>query len=143
MPPSSNNCYKTIKAKGHMMRVLTTEASTFKKRVLSEVVTKHLADITKLDKTAIYDVTYRFYFAVADVLTKSFGAAKNGAKSQYKRMDLENRLKLISDVISDGIGIDDSQFFAGHQEKRSCLGIGGLPQVHVFLRKRQLEEFGF
>lgn len=141
MPPSSNNCYTTIWKK--KMRVLTKEAAGFKKKVMAEVVPKYLAEISKLDRTVVYDITYRFYFERSDVMTKSFGDAKNGAKSPYKRMDLENRLKLISDVVSDAIGIDDSQFFAGLQEKRSCDGLGGIPQVHVFLRKRNHQEFGF
>lgn len=140
VPPSSNNCYVTIWKK--KMRVLTKDAQAFKKKVLTDVVPRYLPDIGKLDKKAIYQVSYRYFFDRDEVLTKTFGA-KNGAESPYKRMDLENRLKLMSDVLSKAIDIDDSQFFAGVQEKYSCTLVGGIPQVHIFLRKRELREFGF
>jgi Holliday junction resolvase RusA-like endonuclease len=140
MPPTSNHCYVTIWQK--KMRVLSKEANAFKKRVLTEIVPTYLNEITLLDRYAIYDVHYRFFFERDDVMTKTYGE-KNGAESQYKKMDLENRLKLLSDVVSSSIGIDDSQFFAGHQEKLSCSLVGGTPQVHIFIRKRTLVEFGF
>jgi Holliday junction resolvase RusA-like endonuclease len=124
------------------MRVLSKEAQAFKKRVLTEIVPLYLSEITLLDKTAVYDIHYRIYFERDDVMTKTYGRQK-GAESQYKRMDLENRLKLLSDTISASIGIDDSQFFAARQEKMCCTMIGGVPQVHAFLRKRDLQEFGF
>lgn len=129
--------------KGQTMRILTKEARAFKTRVLTDVVPRYLSEIGKLDKGGVYDITYRFFFDRDDVLTKTWGAAKNAAKSQYKKMDLENRLKLLSDVISDSLSIDDSQFFSGRQEKRNCQEVGGIPQVHIFIRRRQLEEFGF
>lgn len=141
MPPSSNNCYVTVWKK--KMRILSKEARAFKQRVLTDVVPRYLADISKLPKDSVYHVHYRIFFEREDVLTKTWGAEKNGAKSQYKKMDLENRLKLLSDVVSDALGIDDSQFFSGHQEKRSCAEVGDIPQVHIYVRRRYLQEYGF
>lgn len=41
------------------------------------------------------------------------------AKTRYKRIDLDNRIKFLQDCVSKAIGIpDDSQIFIGHQEKR-------------------------
>lgn len=121
---------------------MTKEAEAFKKRVLAEIVPSYLAEVFLLDKKAIYSVSYRFFFEKDAVLCSTFGK-KNGAENRYKKMDLENRLKLLSDVLSLSIGIDDSQFFAGAQEKYSCDMVGGIPQVHIFLQKRELSEFGF
>jgi hypothetical protein len=150
IPPSSNNCYVNVPVRGAKrkgpggptMRVLTKEAQAFKKRVLTDVVPRYLAEISLLDRLGVYSINYRFFFLVDDVMTKTYGK-QNGAESPYKRMDLENRLKLLSDTVSTAIGIDDSQFFAGAQGKYSCALVGGVPQVHVFLRKLELKEFGF
>lgn len=140
IPPTANNCYKTIWAR--RMRVLTAEATAFKRRVAAEVVPKYLPQISALDRKAVYHIYYRFFFEKDNVMTKTFGM-KNGADSQYKKMDLENRLKLLTDVLATSIGIDDSQFFAGSQEKWSCDVVGGVPQVHAYIRKAELSEFGF
>lgn len=140
MPPSSNNCYTMVWAR--RIRVMTAEAKAFKHRVITEIVPNYLPDISRLDKGAIYAVHYRIFFNRDDVLTKTYGK-KKGAESPYKKMDLENRLKLLSDVVSASIGIDDSQFFTGMQEKYSCEVVGGVPQVHIFIRKTSLQEYGF
>jgi len=41
------------------------------------------------------------------------------AKSRYKRIDVDNRIKFLQDCVSKSIGIpDDAQIFIGYQEKR-------------------------
>jgi len=41
------------------------------------------------------------------------------AKTRYKQVDVDNRIKFLQDCVSKSIGIpDDSQIFVGYQEKR-------------------------
>lgn len=41
------------------------------------------------------------------------------AKTRYKQIDVDNRIKFLQDCVSKSIGIpDDSQIFVGYQEKR-------------------------
>lgn len=40
------------------------------------------------------------------------------AKTRYKRIDYDNRIKFVQDCLSGSLGIDDSQIFRGLQEKR-------------------------
>ena len=41
------------------------------------------------------------------------------AKTRYKQIDVDNRIKFLQDCVSKSIGIpDDSQIFVGQQEKR-------------------------
>lgn len=41
------------------------------------------------------------------------------AKTRYKQIDVDNRVKFLQDCVSKSIGIpDDSQIFVGYQEKR-------------------------
>lgn len=41
------------------------------------------------------------------------------AKTRYKRIDVDNRIKFLQDCVSKAIGIpDDAQIFVGYQEKR-------------------------
>ncbi len=41
------------------------------------------------------------------------------AKTRYKRIDVDNRIKFLQDCVSKSIGIpDDAQIFIGYQEKR-------------------------
>lgn len=40
------------------------------------------------------------------------------AKTRYKRIDYDNRIKFLQDCVSSSLGIDDSQIFKGVQEKR-------------------------
>lgn len=41
------------------------------------------------------------------------------AKSRYKQIDVDNRIKFLQDCVAKSIGVpDDSQIFVGYQEKR-------------------------
>src|SRR5437773_1222596 len=90
--PSSNSIYVTDWRR--KMRFPTKEAKHFKARFAEEVVPNNLAIISSLDRSVPYSVIYQFYFPKDEVMTKTFGM-KNGAASMYKRMDTENRVKLV------------------------------------------------
>lgn len=140
LPPSSNHIYVTSR-KG--VRFLSKEAETFKRRAISHIQSHYLAQISKLDREAIYRVWYAFYFLPEEILNLTFGEGKKGsAKTRYKRMDVENRLKLVADALATAIGIDDCQFFEGGQTKLSASLTSGIPQIHIYLSSEDPKRFG-
>lgn len=142
LPPSANNI-RVINWK-RRIQFLTKEAQSFRNRFLADFVPNNAAFIATLDKEAVYEVFYTFYFQKDEILNKTYSPGKkDSAKSRYKRMDAENRLKFLSDCLSEAIGIDDSQFFAGGYRKMSCEVLPDkMPQVHIFLAPRDPAEFG-
>ena len=128
-PPPSNNIYVTGR-KG--IRFLSKEAKAFKAQVVSYIQANCLAAITQLDRTSLYRVWYSFYFLRDDVFNKTFGSGKkDAAESRYKRVDVENRLKLVADALATAIGIDDSQFWEGGHTK--LVSSDNRPRVDIFL----------
>lgn len=141
LPPSSNHIYVT--RRGGKGRFLSKEAETFKRQAISHIQSHCLAKITRLDREALYRVWYAFYFPLEELLNKTFGGDEKGsAKTRYKRMDVENRLKLVADALATAIGIDDCQFFEGGQTKLSASLMSGVPQVHIFLTIEDPRRFG-
>lgn len=141
LPPTSNNVY--VNARGGKGRFLSSEAKKFKLRAVAKIQQDCLAKITRLDRTAVYRVWYAFYFRPEDILNTTFGSGKKGAaETRYKRMDVENRLKLVADSLATAIGIDDCQFFEGGHTKLSASLVGGQEQIHVFLTSEDPSRFG-
>ena len=141
LPPSSNHIY--VNARGGKGRFLSKEATTFKNRTISIIQQECMDKLIGLDTKAIYQVWYAFYFPKAELLNKSFGTGKKGAaETRYKRMDVENRLKLVADSLATAIGIDDCQFFEGGHTKLCDSLVGGIPQVHIFLTPMDPKRFG-
>lgn len=138
LPPTSNRIY--VNRRGGHGRFLSKEAEQFKKRFSLEVVPHYLPQISQLSAGELYRVGYVFYFPKDELINKGFAQGK--AQSRYKRMDVENRLKLISDSLSTALGVDDSLFFGTACDKRNCELVGGDPQVHIFLTTATPTEFG-
>lgn len=140
LPPSSNNIYATGRGG---IRFLTKEAKAFKLKAISLIQTNCMAKITKLDREAIYQVRYEFYFPQEEIVNKTFGSGKkDAAQSRYKRMDVENRVKLVADSLATAIGIDDCQFFEGGHVKLSSSLSGGESQVRIFVTAEDPKRFG-
>lgn len=98
-----------------------------------------MGTIAKLDREAIYRVWYAFYFPLEEVINKTFGSGKKvSAMTRYKKMDVENRLKLVADALATAIGIDDCQFFEGGHTKM----VGQPSAVHIFLNSENPARFG-
>lgn len=113
LPPSSNHLY----IRG---TTLTRQAREYKSGFKQFVVQKvGLHNIMELDPKALYHVHLEFYFET--VVNKSFNdlslPPSKRAKSLYKKFDLDNRIKFLSDCVRDAISIDDCQTFASSQEK--------------------------
>jgi hypothetical protein len=141
LPPSSNHIY--VSRRGGKGRFLSKEAASFKTRAISHIQSNYLPDISWLDRGAIYGVWYAFYFPLEELLNLTFGNGKKGsAQTRYKRMDVENRLKLVADSLATAIGIDDCQFFEGGHTKLSASLTSGVPQVHIFLTPQDPKRFG-
>ncbi len=136
-PPSANHIYVTARNK----RFLSKEASTFKNNVIAHIQRTCLDKILYLDKTSVFRVWYIFYFNKNDVLSKTFGSGKKGAaESRYKKIDVQNRLKLIADALSTAIGIDDSQFWEEGVTKKVCAE-DKTPYVDIFITSVPLTYF--
>lgn len=147
IPPSSNNIYVTNWKR--KTRFLSAEAEAFKKRVLTLIAQEKAFEISqfgallKNDPNAMFWVDFVFYFEDADILNTTFGSGKKGAaETRYKRMDVENRVKLVTDSFAKAIGIDDSLFFHGSHSKCSARLVGGTPQIHVFFYPADPARFG-
>lgn len=141
LPPTSNNIY--VNARGGKGRFLSPEAKKFKLMAVSHIQSNCLAQIARLDRGAVYRVWYAFFFPIDEILNMTYGNGKKGsAETRYKRMDVENRLKLVADSLATAIGIDDCQFFEGGHTKLSAALVGGTEQIHVFLTSEDPRRFG-
>lgn len=134
MPPTSNKIY----IRG---TILSSVARKFAEDFSKYVAQNHLHQLTEIDSQAVYAIHLRFYF---DTLTNAswnnmgFPPSKR-AKSRYKRIDLDNRIKLLTDCVRDAIGVDDCQFFAGTQEKHQD---STDPRIEIFVQKVNAKDFG-
>lgn len=147
LPPTSNHIYVTDWRR--KKRFLSKEADAFKKRAISHVqqeklpAINELSEIVRTDDAAVFEVEYVFYFEDSAILNKTFGRGKKfDAETRYKKMDVENRVKLVADAFSSAIGIDDSQFFRGGHDKCAAKVVGGVPQIQVFFKQTDPRRFG-
>lgn len=140
LPPSSNHIYVSNRGRG---RFLSSDAKKFKTRAVAHIQSNCLAQIARLNRNLIYRVWYCFYFPLEDLINTTFGTGKKGAAAtRYKRMDVENRLKLVADSLATAIGIDDCQFFESGNAKLSAALVGGREQIHIFLTPEDPRRFG-
>jgi Holliday junction resolvase RusA-like endonuclease len=140
LPPTSNHIYVTDWRR--KVRFLSKEADAFKKKVITFVGQEQAPQITALgqaiknDPSAVFQIFVVLYFENDELLNKTFGnGKKEAAATRYKRMDVENRVKLVVDSFSKAIGIDDSLFFCGGHAKCSVDMVGGTPQTHIFFKQ--------
>lgn len=117
LPPTSNRIY----FKGTQL----TAAARQYAEDFSHYVTQHyLHQTMKANPEGIFAVHLRFYFNSLQNESwqnPNFKPSKR-AKSRYKRIDLDNRIKLLTDCVRDMLDIDDSRVFAGSQEKHEDPG---------------------
>lgn len=117
LPPSENKMrnvgYRYIGGKKKPVIVYTPEAERYKKRVLEHARTEFFVELTKFGKAHktgdVYSIELVLVFERYDVLTKGWLSGK--AKAPYKKVDAQNRHKLLLDAFSEALGIDDSLFF--------------------------------
>lgn len=140
LPPSSNHIYSTGR---NGIRFLTKEAKKFKTETISLIQREKLSVISKFDPQGIYRVWYAFFFPKEELVNKTWGEGKkDSATNRYKRMDVENRLKLVTDALATAIGIDDSQFFEGGHTKLCSSLTSEKEQIHIFINQASPDKFG-
>lgn len=135
LPPSSNRIY----VKG---RILTAEAREYGES-FSEHMRDYLPKFMDINPASLYGLHLRFF--MSNLLNETYGDMKlppsKQAKDRYKRIDLDNRIKLITDCVRDAISVDDSHFFSGSQEKhyvRNELE----ERVDIYVQEVRPQDFG-
>jgi hypothetical protein len=141
LPPTSNHIYSS--RRGSSKRFKTDQAEAFLLKTVALIVSECQPKIARLNPKGLYRTYYRFFFLDDEILNTSFGKdTKKAAATRYKRMDVENRLKLVSDALSKAIDIDDCHFFEAGHSKNSATLVGGIPQVHIYLSEVEPWRFG-
>jgi Holliday junction resolvase RusA-like endonuclease len=123
MPPSVNHLY--VQRRGGKGRALTKEAEAYQsyiKQVVGDNL--HLLGGFPLDQEQVYGISITAQFTSLqnpgwfEVNMKGPNKGQRKAKSRYRRIDVDNRIKFVQDCLTKTIGIpDDSQVFADHARK--------------------------
>lgn len=134
LPPSSNHIY----IKG---TILSSVARAYAEKFSLHFVRNHGHQTMLFDAADTIAVHLRFFFDQLE--NKRFMDPKcppsKRPKTRYKRIDLDNRVKLLTDCVRDAIGVDDSHIFAASQEKhQDPLN----PRVEVYIQKVDSRDFG-
>lgn len=133
-PPSSNKLYFRGTS---LTRVARVFAEDFAKEMFQQY--GHL--LTSIDSKKLYAVHLHFYFdtVVNETWNNPEVKPSKRAKERYKKFDLDNRIKLLTDCIRDFIDVEDSHFFAASQEKHMD---PKDPRIEFFIQEIQPEDFG-
>jgi Holliday junction resolvase RusA-like endonuclease len=108
LPPSINAVYKINRKSGVMY--MCKEAKAFKEEFEKFARSNWVDLIHKFEPKLVYRVIYDFTFPQQDLLNDKYGQDKR-IKSPYKKIDLDNRVKLLQDSLSFVFGFNDSHIF--------------------------------
>ena len=137
MPPSTNRLYRRGR---YGQLVLTKEAESYREYVKRELSTNYLPAISRfhIGLEVMYGIDIVAYFQEVEN-PGWFKTGKDGtrqAKTRYKKMDADNRIKFAKDCIVKMLGInDDSQSFDDHIRKFKGEPEGILARVFVIDNK--------
>ncbi len=101
-----------------------TPTKTFKSKASKALMKSIAFDAEPLDSNTPYRLEIRFYLPA--LYNKSW---PEKAKTRFKRRDTSNLIKLIEDVVSKSLGVDDSAFveiFAQKFDGPTTIGETGL-----------------
>jgi len=136
LPPTSNKIY----FRGTQ---LTAKAREFAESFAMYSAQHHTHEITRMNRDGIYAVHLRFFMELVNLSWNNPEVAPSRrAKERYKRIDLDNRIKLLTDCVRDAIDIDDSRFFAGSQEKHHDPD-PTQSRVEIYIQEINPLDFGF
>lgn len=112
IPPSSNHQYNSIIVKGRPVRVPAKEFNTYKKQ-FAEWFFRNKELVTQARETiriwnSPLEVAMYCCFDHSRLITKD---------GRCKRLDISNRSKILHDLLSDALQIDDSVFVSTPMEK--------------------------
>lgn len=123
LPPSDNHIYFNVTStkpggfKQHH-RAPTAEAKKYKREVASDIASLALANNVEFKLNTPFLCILNIFFEEIE----NKGWVKGKADSRYKKVDTENRNKLLIDAITEAIGVDDHQLFFSikikHQDKK-------------------------
>lgn len=145
LPPSVNALYQKRRGGG---QALTDSAKIYKEHVKDVVMRQlHLLDSFPVDLEQAYG------FAVTIKLinienpgwflrfTKGKKKGERKAKTRFKVVDVDNRIKFLQDCITKTVGIpDDSQVFDGHQRKIKAKKDGVFVRLYTVNVEDYLQE---
>lgn len=147
LPPTSNHIY--VNGRGGRGRFLSKEAEAWKNRFSQQVIAPYLMPIQDFcktvdgDPTSILEVWMTFYFAKEDILNTTYGTGKKSAAvTRYKKMDVQNRIKLVTDCLSKALAIDDSLNFREIHDKCCADMVEGDVGICIRLKRAQTLLFG-
>lgn len=133
-PPSLNSLYRTNPKTGVIY--LVKEGKAFKEEFYKFGKENWLSHIHSFDTEAPYRVTYEFYFPREKVLNDKFGIDKR-IKSRYKKFDVDNLLKIVTDSLAYVFGFNDSHIISVKASKL----ISEKKGVQITLEKCAEEDF--
>jgi Holliday junction resolvase RusA-like endonuclease len=117
LPPSTNHLYQRTRYGGV---ALTKAANAFKEHVRKTVADDiHLIRL-QVDQDTVYSLDLKVFFTQLENKGwfKKTREGKHGAKTRYKDLDVDNRIKFLQDCIAKALQIPtDAQFFEIHLEK--------------------------
>jgi Holliday junction resolvase RusA-like endonuclease len=133
LPPSDNAIYTTIilrRGKSIIpLRKLTTEARAYKTEVKQLIATLFLTSTVEFRENVQYTCLVRIYFR------KIYNLGwPQRAKTRYKKEDAQDRIKLVTDAVSEVIGIDDSHHFLTVIQKREGKND---PRIELVVREQE------
>jgi Holliday junction resolvase RusA-like endonuclease len=127
LPPSANNAYGNRRGGG---RFRTEALISFQTTSKLELARRFPREMMTIKPHKPYLIAVRFFFEAIE----NAGWATGKAANRYKRLDADNRIKFVIDVLAEAGGVDDSQFTDFVVQKRQ-----GTPERTV-LWVRSLEE---
>ncbi len=146
LPPTSNHIYVNRHGGG---RFLSTEAAAWKNRFSQQVIAPYLMQIQSFCKTvdddpsSVLALWMTFYFPREDLLNTTFGTGKKSAAvTRYKKMDVQNRIKLVTDAVVKALALDDSLNFREVHDKCCADMVGGDPGICIRMTKVEPHWFG-
>ncbi len=147
LPPTSNHIY--VNGRGGRGRFLSKEAEAWKNRFSQQVIAPYLVQMQSFgntvdkDPSAVLELWMTFFFPKEDILNTTFGQkTKAAAKTRYKKMDVQNRIKLVTDAVVKALALDDSLNFREIHDKCCADVVGGDVGICIRLRKVSPDMFG-
>lgn len=147
LPPSSNHIY--VNRPGGKGRFLSKEAEAWKNRFSQQVLAPLLMPMQSFGKAVdddpktVLELWMTFFFPKEDILNTTFGTGtKAAAKTRYKKMDVQNRIKLVTDAVVKALAVDDSLNFREIHDKCSADMVGGNSGVCIRIKRTNPHFFG-
>lgn len=136
LPPSVNDAWFHLPGGGKTLKTAGKKYVAEVKTMLGREYTKELMTFRQNEP---YLVFWRLH--MKNVENETWGAAKKGAKTRYKKIDGTNRIKILEDVIAEVTNIDDSCTLTfGIQKVKAS---DGNEKTEIFIWNTYREESPF